>query len=208
MRLCIMPLEPIGEPTRFWCGEGRVERGVGVGAEIVSNQDDFVGVGKMSVGQFAQHLRVVDGGVMVGHFYVSPSFHRREHHEWIGHAVPLIFVIVARGLSRLGRYRRARLDDQLLGGLIQTHQRTIGTAQLLVGFQHVFHGGHEAGVGVGRDHPLPIVVRFEDVFFKVRRECCHWPFRRCSIRRSSPRAGPGSDGRSPRAPASRSARSI
>jgi len=58
--------------------------------------------------------------------------------------------------------------DQLFGGLIQAHQRTIGISRLLIGFQHVFHGGHEGGVGVGRDHPLPIAVRFEDVFFSVR----------------------------------------
>jgi hypothetical protein len=40
-------------------------------AEIVLNQDDFVGVGKMQVRQFAQRLCVVDGGVMVGRFDVS-----------------------------------------------------------------------------------------------------------------------------------------
>jgi len=38
----------------------------------------------------------------------------------------------------------------------------------LVGFQHVFHGGNEARIGFGRDHPLPIAVRFKDVFFNVR----------------------------------------
>src|SRR5208337_850723 len=36
------------------------------------------------------------------------------------------------------------------------------------GFQHVLHGGYEARAGVGRDHPLPIAVRFERVFFRVR----------------------------------------
>src|SRR5271168_690303 len=80
----------------------------------------------------------------------------------------LVFVIVTGGLSGFGRDRGARLDDQLLGSLIQAHERTIGISRLLVGFQHVFHGGDEAGVGVWRDHPLPIAVRFEDVFFKVR----------------------------------------
>src|SRR5271156_6000618 len=92
---------------------------------------------------------------------------RREHHEYIGHAVALVFVIVPGGSSGLGGDRRARLDDQLLGGFIQTDQRTIGIPWFLIGFQHVFHRGDEAGVGVRRDHPLPLAVRFDDVFFRV-----------------------------------------
>src|SRR6185437_541398 len=72
------------------------------------------------------------------------------------------------GLSWLGRDRRARLNDQLFRGFIQTHQRTIGITRLLVGLQHVFHRRDEAGAGVGRDHPLPVAMRFERVFFSVR----------------------------------------
>jgi len=36
---------------------------------------------------------------------------------------------VTRGLSGLLRDRRARLDDQLLGGLVHTHERTIGISR-------------------------------------------------------------------------------
>ena len=124
--------------------------------------------GKCRSDSVLQHQCVVDGGVMVGHFDMAPAFQRREHHEQVGHAVALVFVIVPRGLTGFGRDRRARLDDQLFGGLVQAHEGTLGIARLLVGFQHVFHGGDEGGVGVGRDHPLPIAVRFEDVFFRVR----------------------------------------
>ena len=77
----VMPFESVGEAARFGGGEGRVERGRRVGAEIVLDQDDFVGVGKMQVRQFLQHLRVIDGGVMVGDLDVAPAFQRREHHE-------------------------------------------------------------------------------------------------------------------------------
>ena len=45
-------------------------------------------------------------------------------------------------------------------------------------------------------------------FLKSFRSCCRWPSRRCSIRRPSPRAGANSNARTPRAPASRSERSI
>jgi hypothetical protein len=92
--------------------------------------------------------------------YATPSLQRRKHHEEIGDAVALVFIVVTSRLSGPGRDRGARLGDQLLGGLVQTHERTIGIARPLVGFQHVFHGGDEARVGFGRDHPLPIAVRF------------------------------------------------
>src|SRR5271170_3239918 len=121
----------------------------------------------MHIGQFLQHLCVIGGGVAVGDLHSAPTLQRREHHEYIGHAVALVFVIAPDGSSRLGRDRGARLDDKLLGRLVQTHQRAVGITRLLVGFQHVFHGGDEARVGVRRDHPLLLAVRFEDVFFKT-----------------------------------------
>src|SRR5271154_3077522 len=83
-------------------------------------------------------------------------------------AVSFVFVIVPDGSSGSGRNRSARLDDQLLGGFIQTDEGAIAIARLLVSIQHVFHGGDEADVGVRRDHPLPIAVGLEDLFFRVR----------------------------------------
>src|SRR5271166_5432056 len=122
----------------------------------------------MRIRQFFQHLSVIDGGVAVGDLDAAPAFQGRKHHEYVGDAVAFVFVIVTRGLSGFGGDRRAGLDDQLFGGFIQTHERAIGIARFLVGFQHIFHRGDEAGVGVRRDHPLPIAVRFERVFFSVR----------------------------------------
>ena len=50
-------------------------------AEIVLNEDNLLGVGKLHVGQFLQHPRVIDGGVAVGDFDFAPALQRREHHE-------------------------------------------------------------------------------------------------------------------------------
>jgi hypothetical protein len=38
----------------------------------------------------------------------------------------------------------------------------------MVDLDDIFHGGHESGVGVRRDHPLIIQVRFEEIFLSVR----------------------------------------
>ena len=68
----VMPFEPFGEAARFGGGEGRVERGRGMGAQIVLHQPDLFGAGKMDVGQVFQHLCVIGGGVAVGDFDPSP----------------------------------------------------------------------------------------------------------------------------------------
>src|ERR1700691_955403 len=163
-----MPLETLGEAASFLGREGGVERGRRMRVQVVLNQYDLFGVGKMHVGQFLEHLCVIDGGVMVGDLDFAPALQRSERHEYVGHAVALVLVIVPDRLSRLGRDWLARLDDQLFGSLVQTNQGTIGITRLLVGFQHVFHRRDEGRVGVGWNHPLPIAVRLESVFFRVR----------------------------------------
>ena len=45
----------VEETARFGGGEGRVERGRRMRAEIVLDQPDLFGVGKMHVGQFLEH---------------------------------------------------------------------------------------------------------------------------------------------------------
>ena len=58
-----MPLEPFDEAARFGGGEGFVERRGGMRAEIVLNEEDFVRVGKMRVGQILERVGVIDGRV-------------------------------------------------------------------------------------------------------------------------------------------------
>src|SRR6266496_816140 len=97
-----------------------------------------------------------------------PAFQRREHHEQIGDAIAFVFVIVTRWLSRFGGDRRARVDDQLLRGFVEAHERALRIVRSLIDFQDVFHGGDKRRVGVGRNHPLLLAMRLENVFFSVR----------------------------------------
>ncbi len=52
----VMPFEPFDETTRFSGGEGLVERRGRVRVEIVLDQNDFVRVGKMRVGQVLERM--------------------------------------------------------------------------------------------------------------------------------------------------------
>src|SRR5271169_172905 len=164
----VVPFEALDEPARLSGGEGFVERGGLVGVEIVLHQQDLRRVGKMHVRQIPEHMGIIDGGVVVGHFHMPPPFQRREHHEQIGDAIAFVFVIVTRLASRLRRDRRARLDDQLLRGFVEAHERTLRIVRPLIDLQHVFHIGDKGRAGVRRDHPLLLAMRFENVFFSVR----------------------------------------
>src|ERR1700757_1606685 len=95
-------------------------------------------------------------------------FPRREHHEQIGDTIAFVFVIVTRLASRLRRDRSARLDDHLLRGFVEAHERPLRIVRPLIDLQHVFHVGDKGRAGVRRNHPFLLAMRFENVFFSVR----------------------------------------
>src|SRR5271163_5025914 len=80
---------------------------------------------------FLEHLRVIHGGVMVGDLDFAPALQRGKRHEYVGHAVTLVLVVVPDRLPRLGRDRLARLDDQLFRSFVQTNEGTIEITRLL-----------------------------------------------------------------------------
>ena len=137
-----------------------------MGVEIILHQTDLAGVGKVPVRKVLEYLGIVDGSPPIRHLDMPPPFQRREQHEQIGGAIAL--VIDPRGLARLHRHRCARLAGQLLGGFIQAHQRPIRIARPSVHHQHIFHPGHERGIGRRGNDPLILQVRLENVFFGVR----------------------------------------
>ena len=136
--------------------------------EIVLHQHDLRRAGKVHVGQFLEHLGVIDGGVAVGDLDATPALQRREHHEQVGHAVAFVFVIVTRLASGRGGNGRARLGNHLLRGLVETHHGALRIMRPLIDLQHVFHVGDEGRIGLRRDHPLLFEMRFENVFLSVR----------------------------------------
>src|SRR5271166_2414919 len=63
---------------------------------------------------------------------------------------------------------RARFDRQLLGRLVEANDGSFWVVRTPVDVEHVLHAGDEVGVGVGRNDPLFLEVRLEDVFFRIR----------------------------------------
>src|ERR1700681_477441 len=104
----------------------------------------------------------------IGDLDVGPAFERCKHHEDVGGAVALVLVIAAGRASPLHRDRQARLGKELLGGLVQAHQRVIWSAWPRGDRQHIFHGGYERAIGLRRDDPALLAMGLENVFLSPR----------------------------------------
>src|SRR6516164_7990032 len=122
----------------------------------------------MDVGQVFEDVRVIDGGAAVGDLDVAPSFERREHHEQVGDPVTGVFAIDARRPPGLHGDGKAGFGDELLGGLIQANQRSVGIAGPRVDRQHVFQRRYESAARLGRNDPIFAAVRLKRVFLSTR----------------------------------------
>ena len=92
----VMPLETVGDAPCFVGRESAIERGRGVGVQIVLDQSDGLGAREMDITQLFEHMGVIDGRAMGGDTDMTPPFQRREQHEQSGGATALVFVILAR----------------------------------------------------------------------------------------------------------------
>src|ERR1019366_4236442 len=118
--------------------------------------------------QFFQDVSVVHGSMAIGDFDMAPAFERGKHHEEVGGTVALVLVIATSRASRLHRDRQPRFGKELLGSLVQAHQRVMGLAWPRVDGQHVFHSGYERAIGLRRDDPTLPAMGLENVFFSAR----------------------------------------
>lgn len=95
MLWCVVPLEPTGDAPGFVRREGPIKRGGGVSVQVILNQKDALGLGKMHVAQLFEHMGVVDRRTARADRDMTPTFQGGEQHEQRGGAVPLVFIIPA-----------------------------------------------------------------------------------------------------------------
>jgi hypothetical protein len=137
--------------------------------EVVLHQHDNPRIGVHLVRELAKALGIILFRASIRHLHVSLAGQRLKDHEEIGHAVANVLAVVASHLARCRRHGGADLADQLLAGLVQAHDRTLGVIRPLVHLQHVLHLPDELGIGFRRNAPLLAQPRLEFVFFSVRR---------------------------------------
>ena len=102
--------------------------------------------GEVDVAEVLEDVGIVDGRAPLGDLDVAPAFERGEQHEQVGRAVALVLVVVARRLARPHRQRRARLGDELLGGLVEADERPGRIVRAVIDLEHVLHRRDEGRV--------------------------------------------------------------
>lgn len=164
----VVPLEAHGDTVRFIGREGFIERGPGVGVEVVLHQDDFFSAGEVDAGDVPEHMGIINGGAAIGDLHVPPSLQWGETHEEVGGAIAFVFIIEACGFALLHRQRNPGFAGQLLAGLVQAYERAGRVTGAGVYFQHILHRRDKGAVRLGRDDPLLPQMRLECVFFSAR----------------------------------------
>lgn len=116
-------------------------------------------------------MRIVHGGAPFRYLDVAPSLKRGEQHEQAGRAMALIFIVVAGWLAWPHREGRARLGYKLFRCFVEADERPGRIVRPRVDLKHVLHRRNERGVGLGRDYPIFLQVRFEIVFLAPGQLC-------------------------------------
>src|SRR6185312_3694368 len=125
--------------------------------------------GVARVQQLGHFDRPVDLGPTLAGGRLSKARQRFREHENARRAVAFVFVIdTLRMLLRRGD-RFLRLLQQLHWLFVHAQHRLQRVIRFRIGFEHVFHVGHELGVLIGRNHPVLDLALGHSVFFRVLR---------------------------------------
>ena len=73
----VVPFEALRQAAGFGGRKGLVKRSRAVDIEIVLDENDLRGAGKVMIGQFFQHLSIVDGSMAIGDLDMAPAFEGR-----------------------------------------------------------------------------------------------------------------------------------
>ena len=159
-----MDVKTIGQAAALGGRERFVERGDGVGVEVIHNQAHLDGLGVALLEHAFDEARPVLSRAAFGDCDMAATgqrFHLDKEH---GHAMAHVFMIGDGDLAGLGRDGRMGLADQLLAGLIHADHGEAGIVGQPVDVQDIFHRGDKSGVPIGRDLPVFAQMRLQLVF--------------------------------------------
>ena len=145
----VVKLQALHDASRLSRRKGFVQRSHAVGVQVVKDHADHWGGG---IGHIHQPLHLVSEvlhGAAFGDGYVAPAGQGFTGQEEIAGAAPTVLVVLAPRSPRLGGQWRPDLGQQLGGGFVKAHHRSVGVVGLPVEVQHDLHGGHKLPVHLG-----------------------------------------------------------
>src|SRR4029450_2060888 len=164
----IVKLQLLANAVRFRRGKSLIERGGLVDVEIIQHYPDHLGLGVALIDQPLHRVGKILHRSLLRYRYVPPPGLGLDEEKEITGAVAFVFIIIARGLSGLGRQGLAGLSNQLFTALIKIDLRALRIIGLGIQVQHVFHGRHKLPAHL-RQTPLLMLPGLEGVFLRIWR---------------------------------------
>jgi len=165
----VVKLKTLDKRPGLFGREGFIKGSLRMSVEVVTDQQDFLGLCKASREQFLHLQRPVEFGALRTDADLPPSLQGLGEHEDAGRAVAFVFVVHATRMLLRGRNGIPGFLEQLHRLLVHAKHRKALVARFLVGLQHVLHAGNELTVGCRRNHPILNFPLRDAVFFRVLR---------------------------------------
>src|SRR5215211_64216 len=164
----VMKLDSAREPVSLLRTEGGIERGGGMGVEVVDHQPNGFGGGIVDVRQFPDPAGEVAGGALRADPDVAPTAVAVDGHRHAAGSTAGIFVIDPAAATGSGREGRRHLGPQRTRALIEADHRATRIGGFGIQIEDGFHAPDE-GRGQFGDAPLLALPGLEVVFLSVRR---------------------------------------
>jgi hypothetical protein len=164
-----MNLQTLENPLSFRGRKGLIERGAGMGVEVVHDQDNAMRFGIALVDESLDKPRPILPCPMLRHLDMPPARKRLESQKKVRHPVAFVLTVVALHFSRSRGNGKAYLLQQLLAGFVYANYRVEGIKRALVHFEDVLHAVDKLGALQRRNAPALLQVGLDLVFFSVRR---------------------------------------
>src|SRR5215469_13964621 len=133
----VMDLDFLPNAPGFLWLKRLIECGEVMRIQIVHDEDNFLSVWIVDIGEIPQHLGQVVFGTMDTHRHMLPAAQRLKAHEEATDTLPLILVVIALHLAGFRPDGHPCFAHQLLAGLIQAHLGSFWVIRTLVHFQHL-----------------------------------------------------------------------
>src|SRR5262249_54027117 len=135
----VMNLQLARNPSCFRWIKHFIEHRQGVRVQLIHDQADDVGAGKMYIDQVFEAMGDIQNRAGSRDFDVAPATLGAHEHKQVAGAFALVLVIMSFHLSWRRWNHRAHFTDELVGALVEAYSWTLGILLLGVQVQHVFH---------------------------------------------------------------------
>lgn len=165
----VVDLQSVRDPFGLGWVEGCIERGRGMGVEVIEHEDDPFRVGILDVDQVLDAGRPVASRPARSCRDMAPALQRFVPEEEVCRPTPFILVVLPSWMAIASSHWLARVGQELNRQLIEADDGTSGIVGTGVDREDIFGPPTELGVLLRRNAPLFLQMRGQSVFLSVRR---------------------------------------